>query len=296
MQQDWKRKSAKVNGGNTVWNLNAAAMERMLAVEQAGVQFIVDNDSSAFSVLAEVKEHMDLKGMELIVAIRSFQNSDENGLTKDELGQMISSFEVNCSAKTLRTLFREIALGQDVATFADLEGAFIKAKDARKSAPMNLKTGGSDRLLKLLAGRAGKLKEIFELFDPDGDGTITVDEFAQGLHGLHLHPTKAEVDGRYTGSPHHSPLSKDVSERLSVITALMVEFDEDNDGMLSYREFAQFISGRKRVSRKKELKELDARLNTFAQSGVDARMKRTPRVWTGMLTEEIEKRLIDNIE
>ena len=39
-----------------------------------------------------------------------------------------------------------------------------------------------------------KLKEIFELFDPDGDGSITVDEFYQGLQALHLNPTKAEVD------------------------------------------------------------------------------------------------------
>ena len=137
-----------------MWNLDSAAMERMLAIEQAGAQFIVDNDSTAFSVLAEVKEAMDLKGMELIVAIRSFQNSDENGLTKDELGQLIGSFEVDCSAKMLRTLFREISLGQELATFADLEAAFLRAKDSRKGVSMNLKTGGSDRLLKLLSGRA----------------------------------------------------------------------------------------------------------------------------------------------
>ena len=255
-----------------MWNLDSAAMERMLAIEQAGAQFIVDNDSTAFSVLAEVKEAMDLKGMELIVAIRSFQNSDENGLTKDELGQLIRSFEVDCSAKMLRTLFREISLGQELATFADLEAAFLRAKDSRKGVSMNLKTGGSDRLLKLLSGRATKLKEIFELFDPDGDGTITVEEFAQGLNGLHLNPTAAEVD------------------------ALMAEFDQDNDGTLTYREFSHFIAGRKRVSRKKQLKDLDTRLNTFAQSGMEARMKRTPRVWTSMLTEEIEKRLIDNID
>ena len=43
-----------------MWNLDSAAMERMLAIEQAGAQFIVDNDSTAFSVLAEVKEAMDL--------------------------------------------------------------------------------------------------------------------------------------------------------------------------------------------------------------------------------------------
>ena len=56
-----------------------------------------------------------------------------------------------------------------------------------------------------------KLKEIFELFDPDGDGSITVDEFYQGLQALHLNPTKAEVD------------------------SLMVMFDHDGDGILTYQ-------------------------------------------------------------
>ena len=53
------------------------------------------------------------------------------------------------------------------------------------------------------------------------------------------------------------------------------------------QEFAQFIAGRKKVSRKKQLKDLDGRLNTFAQAGANPRMKRTPRVWSSMLTDEV---------
>lgn len=250
--------------GATVWNLDAAAMERMLAVEQAGANFIVDNDPATFGVLAEVREAMEERGMDLATAIQAFQES-EDGMTKEELGQMISSFEVDCGPKTLRTLFRQISLGGEIASYADLEAAFHKAKDARNQG-VTLGKGGSDRLLKLLAGRQDKLQEIFELFDPDGDGTITVHEFAQGLNGMHLHPTQAEVD------------------------ALMAEFDQDNDGTLSYSEFTHFLAGRKLVSRKKQLQELDSRLNTFAQAGADPRMKRTHRVWTNMYNDEIEKR------
>lgn len=240
-------------------------MERMLALEQAGVNTIVDNDPKTFTVLAEVREAMDAKGMDLVVAIRSFQDSNENGLTMAELGQMISSFEVDCGPKTLRTLFREVALGNEIASFADLDIAFERAKDAR-SQGMSLSTGGSDRLLKLLAGRKDKLKEIFELFDPDGDGSITVEEFTQGLHGLHLQPTQAEV------------------------VALMAEFDHDHDGTLTYNEFADFLAGRKRISQKQKLKDLDERLNTFAQADADPRMKRTHRVWTELYNSSVEKR------
>eukprot|EP01043_Picozoa_sp_COSAG02_P040828 COSAG02_NODE_3332_length_6919_cov_3.232551_7_plen_307_part_00 len=250
--------------GATVWNLDAAAMERMLAVEQAGASFIVDNDPATFGVLAEVREAIEDKGMDLATAIQAFQES-EDGMTKEELGHMISSFEVDCGPKTLRTLFREISLGGEIASYANLEAAFLKAKDARNQG-VTLGKGGTERLLKLLAGRQDKLQEIFELFDPDGDGTITVHEFAQGLHGMHLYPTQAEVD------------------------ALMAEFDQDNDGTLSYSEFTQFLAGRKRVSRKKQLQELDSRLNTFAQADADPRMKRTHRVWTNMYNDEIEKR------
>jgi hypothetical protein len=239
-------------------------MERLLAVEEAGAQFVVENDPATFAVLAEVREAMADKGMDLATAIQAFQES-EDGMTKDELGQMISSFEVDCGPKTLRTLFREVALGGEIARYGDLEAAFRKAKDSR-SEGVTLGTGGSDRLLKQLASRADKLQEIFELFDPDGDGTITVHEFAQGLNGMHLNPTQAEVE------------------------ALMAEFDVDNDGTLSYSEFTHFLAGRRRITRKKQLQELDSRLNTFAQADTDPRMKRTHRVWTNMYNDEIEKR------
>ena len=240
----------------------------MLAVEQAGANFVVDNDPAAFAVLAEVKEALEDKGMDLLVAMRSFQESDEDGLTQDEFGRMISLLEVACGPKKLRSLFREVSLGQGLARYADLEAAFQRA--TRSQSISN--TGGSDRLLKLLAGKTSKLKEVFELFDPDGDGTITLQEFAQGLNGMGLHPTQKELD------------------------ALMKDFDRDNDGMLSYNEFAHFIAGRKHVSRKKQLKDLDERLNTFAQADADPRMKRTHRVWTNMFNEEIKKRITDNVD
>ena len=71
-----------------------------------------------------------------------------------------------------------------------------------------------------------------------------------------------------------------------------LEFSSKN---FSFRFFETNLETHKKVSRKKQLKDLDGRLNTFAQAGANPRMKRTPRVWSSMLTDEVEKRLIDNL-
>ena len=54
-----------------MWNLDNAAMERLLAMEEAGVRFVVDNED--FSILNDVQRALDEKGMDVATAIRSFQ-------------------------------------------------------------------------------------------------------------------------------------------------------------------------------------------------------------------------------
>eukprot|EP01045_Picozoa_sp_COSAG04_P010523 COSAG04_NODE_647_length_11596_cov_18.199878_6_plen_68_part_00 len=54
-----------------MWNLDNAAMERLLAMEEAGVRFVVDNED--FSILNDVQRALDEKGMDVTTAIRSFQ-------------------------------------------------------------------------------------------------------------------------------------------------------------------------------------------------------------------------------
>ena len=44
---------------------------------------------------------------------------------------------------------------------------------------------------------AADLKEAFELFDKDEDGSISFDEYRQATHAAGLHPTEAELKAEF---------------------------------------------------------------------------------------------------
>jgi Ca2+-binding EF-hand superfamily protein len=114
-------------------------------------------------------------------------------------------------------------------------------------------------------------RQVFTLFDPDGDGVISIEELQHGLAGLHLDVSRAEIQ------------------------QMMDQFDADSSGMLSYEEFTSWLLGKRRDRKRDQMADLQKRLTTFAQGGSGCQLRRTPRVWSGMLTTKIEKRLIDNI-
>ena len=85
------------------------------------------------------------------------------GLTQDELGQLIDSFGIKCGAEKLRTLFRQCSSGLDIATVGAIQEAFLKAAKMDPD-KIGLVKGGSDRLLKLLAGREVRFNPILIRF------------------------------------------------------------------------------------------------------------------------------------
>ena len=101
---------------------------------------------------------------------------------------------------------------------------------------------------------------------------ISVEEFQDALSGLHLQASRAEIQ------------------------QLMEQFDSDANGMLDYKEFTSWLLGNRRTRKKEQLEQLEKRLTTFAQGGSGWQLRRTPRVWSELLTSEVEKRLIDNID
>eukprot|EP01052_Picozoa_sp_SAG31_P047296 SAG31_NODE_9411_length_1282_cov_1.409975_1_plen_113_part_10 len=67
-------------------------------------------------------------------------------------------------------------------------------------------------------------------------------------------------------------------------------------GMLDYEEFTDFLLRKKRQRDKKRMTELETRLLTFCQEGTPCGLKVTPRHWKRLLSEEVQKRLTDNID
>eukprot|EP01049_Picozoa_sp_SAG25_P020344 SAG25_NODE_6932_length_517_cov_1.476077_1_plen_91_part_10 len=89
---------------------------------------------------------------------------------------------------------------------------------------------------------------------------ISIEELQHGLAGLHLDVSRAEIQ------------------------QMMDQFDADSSGMLSYEEFTSWLLGKRRDRKRDQMADLQKRLTTFAQGGSGCQLRRTPRVWSGMLT------------
>ena len=272
LRKGWEASGGRKSAGDAVWDLNTTYMEKLLADEITGANQTFKDSSWAYNILKQLRAAMKAQDVPLIAAVKAFQASDPNGLSRAEFSSLLAHYKIHVSGKQLGDVFTQVAGNDAVASFVDIETAFVKAEDVGRimSAADGVDEGGN--LIKVLGERVSRVREVFDMFDPDGHGTITVHEFARGLKALHIHATEREVQ------------------------QLMRDFDKDSTGMLDYVEFTDFLLGKKRQRDKKRMDELETRLLTFCQEGSTCGLKVTPRHWKRLLSDEVQKRLTDNID
>ena len=96
-----------------------------------------------------------------------------------------------------------------------------------------------------------EFKEAFSLFDKDGDGTITTKELGTVMRSLGQNPTEAELqdmineidaDGSGTIDAHEYRKSLRGYATNENVRAKIQSMEQDQDGRISYQEFAQIMS------------------------------------------------------
>lgn len=106
-------------------------------------------------------------------------------------------------------------------------------------------TGKSKALLEaeeaLTAQQISELKEAFQLFDRDGDGTISTDELGIVLRSIGQNPTDAQIE------------------------AMIAEVDDDKNGYCEYDEFLLLMSKKMNDSQMDE--EMMEAFKTFDDKG-----------------------------
>ena len=272
MRKQWQDSGGRTAAGDAIWNLDTNYMEKLLAEEDAGEKFGQDS-SWMWNVLKELKTAIEHGDVPLVSAIAAFQSSDAAGLSRAEFSSLLAHYKIHVSWKKLGEILNAVSANGLVATFVDMEAAFVQSDLLGRAAPSTA-VGGKQMgvLVKMLSERIGRLREVFDMFDPDGSGTITVQEFSQGLKALHMHISPREID------------------------EMMEEFDHDHSGLLEYPEFTEFLLGKKRQRDRARIQALETRLLTFCQEGASCQQRVTPRHWKRLLTDEVQKRLTDNID
>eukprot|EP01052_Picozoa_sp_SAG31_P047297 SAG31_NODE_9411_length_1282_cov_1.409975_2_plen_209_part_00 len=149
-----------------------------------------------YSALKQLRQAIKQQDVPLLHAVKAF-SQDPSGLTRAEFSSLLAHYNISVSGKKLGQIFTEVAGPESaVASFVDIETAFVKAEDIGRitepAADGSVAHDGGDLLL-ILGERVARVKEVFDMFDPDGCGTITVHEFARGLKALHIHATDRDV-------------------------------------------------------------------------------------------------------
>ncbi|WP_395241609.1 EF-hand domain-containing protein [Salmonella sp. s51933] len=85
-----------------------------------------------------------------------------------------------------------------------------------------------------------EFKEVFKMFDVDGDGTVSTEELKDVMAKLGQNPSEKEL------------------------TEMICEVDEDGSGAIDFDEFCQMMAKQLVAALKEELKEA---LNTFSPGG-----------------------------
>eukprot|EP01050_Picozoa_sp_SAG11_P007527 SAG11_NODE_631_length_8061_cov_13.466843_1_plen_1055_part_00 len=271
--KQWKLRKQfekKKNAGDAVWNLNTDYMEKLLAEEGkgAGIPFL----KYPWNIAKELQQALRHHDTPVEKAVKMFQTG-EGGLDCGDLISMLAGFRVQASEKQVNELFDVVACGQsDFITAVDLELAFSKVHTEGYVGEQPPGEDQENLLAKTLSQRIGRLREVFDLFDPDGRGTITVSEFARGMRALHIHATDLEI------------------------RQLAEEADESGSGVIDYAELISFLKKHKRMRDKKRQDELESRLLNFCQEDKPCSQKVTPRHWKQLWEDEVRKRLSDNVE
>ena len=215
LRQEWKSSGGFKSAGDAVWDLNTTYMEKLLADEITGSNHTFKDSSWAYNILKQLRAAMKQQDVPLVAAVKAFQGSDPNGLSRAEFSSLLAHYKISISGKQLGELFTQVAGPESaVASFVDIETAFVKAEDVGRIVTPAEGGGadGAENLLMVLGERVSRVREVFDMFDPDGHGTITVHEFARGLRALHIHATERDVqnlmtqfDASSTGMPraHH---------------------------------------------------------------------------------------------
>eukprot|EP01051_Picozoa_sp_SAG22_P017888 SAG22_NODE_2865_length_2143_cov_2.261252_2_plen_211_part_01 len=129
-RREWEKTGGRKSAGDAVWDLNGRYMEKLLADEITGANRSYFKDSSwVWNVLKQLRAAMKEQDVPLAAAVKAFQASDPNGLSRAEFSSLLAHCKISVSGKQLGELFAEVAGEAAVASFVDVETAFVKAED-----------------------------------------------------------------------------------------------------------------------------------------------------------------------
>ncbi|XP_071160619.1 uncharacterized protein [Mytilus edulis] len=84
-----------------------------------------------------------------------------------------------------------------------------------------------------------EIKELFDLFDVDKSGTVSLDELAKIVRGLGSNPTEAELKEMFAEVDKDALGDDSMSE--FEVKQMIKDFDIDGDGRIDYVEFIQMM-------------------------------------------------------